>query len=86
MPSTFTGLFREDALTGQKHTTMNDKFKCPKQKINRDFIEALYLDYVNNFLTVLMFANYYRLIEDKALKLINLGRKINHLRPTKFNH
>jgi len=60
-----------------------EKHICPKVKINRQFIEKLYLDYVNNFLTVLVFANYYRMNEDKANKVINLGRKINHLRPLK---
>jgi hypothetical protein len=41
-------------------------------------IEKLYLEYVDNFLTVVGFANYYDIDEVKANKIINLGRKIHH--------
>lgn len=55
-----------------------DKYKCPKVKMNRTKIQELYLDYFNNFLTVLMFANYYRLNEADANRIINIGRKLNN--------
>lgn len=38
----------------------------------------LYLDYFNNFITVQAFASYYYLTEEKALRVIELGRKINN--------
>jgi hypothetical protein len=43
-------------------------------------IEAQYLDYFNNFITVEVFARYYGLNVDFAERLINLGREINHSR------
>lgn len=36
--------------------------------------EHMYLDYVNNFLTVSAFAKYYGLTEDDALDIIDSGR------------
>ena len=44
-------------------------------------IELLYLSWSNDFLTVARFAEYYG-IEDhnKARRIINIGRKINHKR------
>ena len=41
--------------------------------------EHMYLDYVNNFLTVSAFAQYYGLTEDDALDVIDSGRA-NHAR------
>jgi len=43
-------------------------------------LEVLYLDYFNNFLTVEKFAEFYGMTTNKALKLIELGRKINNER------
>lgn len=43
-------------------------------------IESMYLDYVNNFLTVGRFAEYYKLTEDEANIIIEAGRKLNHLK------
>ena len=43
-------------------------------------LEVLYLDYFNNFLTVEKFAEFYGMSTNKALKLIELGRKINNER------
>lgn len=34
----------------------------------------LYLDYVNNFLTVARFAEYYNLTEKEALQVIEIGK------------
>lgn len=39
----------------------------------------LYIDYVNNFLTVANFANHYDITHDEALYIIRLGRKIDDL-------
>lgn len=43
-------------------------------------IEALYLDYFNNFLSVSCFAEHYGITETQAERVIDLGRKINHRR------
>lgn len=40
-------------------------------------IEALYLDYVNNFLTVSTFAQHYCISDKAAENVISLGRLIN---------
>lgn len=37
----------------------------------------LYLDYVNNFLTVERFAEYYNMSTDYAGHVISIGRKLN---------
>jgi len=42
--------------------------------------EALYLDYFNNFLTILRFAEWYGMSESQAMAIISEGRKINHER------
>jgi|TARA_Y100000590_G_scaffold84148_1_gene93966 hypothetical protein len=41
-------------------------------------LEKMYLDYVNNFLTVTRFAEYYGITVKDANEIINLGRIINH--------
>ncbi len=41
-------------------------------------IETLYLSYVNDFLTVERFSEYYNISIEKANKIINLGRKLNN--------
>jgi hypothetical protein len=41
-------------------------------------IIEMYLDYVNNFLTVKGFANHYRLDEYEANIIINAGRELNN--------
>ena len=38
----------------------------------------LYLDYVNNFLTVERFAEYYNMSVDYANHVIEIGRKLNN--------
>ena len=40
--------------------------------------QALYLDWVNNFLSIGCFAEYYGMTEEAALKLIDEQRAINH--------
>ena len=44
----------------------------------RQKIEQMYLDYFNNFLSVYRFAEYYNIDEDKAYRVINIGRRLNH--------
>ena len=41
----------------------------------RDYLKALYLDYVNNFLTVQGFADHHGLPLNEAEDIINQGRK-----------
>lgn len=43
----------------------------------KEKIEAMYLDYFNNFLTVERFADYYNLNVVQALRLLAIGRKLN---------
>ena len=45
-------------------------------------IEALYLDWFNNFLTVDRFAEYYAMTPETASRVISIGRKLNHRRPS----
>ena len=40
-------------------------------------LELFYLDYVNNFITVKRFAEFYGISEKKALSLIDIGNEIN---------
>lgn len=46
----------------------------------KNTIETLYLDYVNNFLSIAAFAEYYGLDMGQANRVITLGRKINDRR------
>ena len=41
-------------------------------------LEAFYLDYVNNFLTVECMSSYYGIDENTCNELINIGRNINN--------
>lgn len=43
----------------------------------RDTLQAIYLDWVNNYLTVSVFAAHNELTEEEATRLIELGRKIH---------
>ena len=45
-------------------------------KTTKSKIRAMYLDYVNNFLTVACFAEYYGISRDVALDVISFGRKL----------
>jgi len=44
---------------------MNDQYK------------NMYLDYLNNFLTVCAFAEHYMLEHEKAVRILSIGRKIH---------
>lgn len=41
-------------------------------------IHRMYLDYFNNFLTISAFASAYYISEYSAMRVIHLGRRINH--------
>ena len=40
-------------------------------------LELFYLDYVNNFITIAKFAEFYGITEKKAVTLIAIGQHIN---------
>ena len=46
--------------------------------MNYKEIKALYLDYVNNFLTLAKFCEYYDFSTDQGLQILNIGRKLTH--------
>lgn len=43
-------------------------------------IEAMYIDWTNNFLTIPKFADHYQIDEIRAERIIDIGRLINHKR------
>ena len=45
-------------------------------KLADEFCKKVYLDYVNNFLTVSKFASYYGITEPEAVNFINNERRI----------
>lgn len=51
-----------------------------------DRYQELYLDYVNNFLTVSRFAEYYGMTEEHAEEIIYVGRKINNKEAIKHGY
>jgi hypothetical protein len=46
----------------------------------RDYLADLYLDWVNNFLTIEVFSEYYGLEEDDARKLLEVAKKSHEQR------
>lgn len=46
----------------------------------RDYLADLYLDWVNNFLTIAVFAEYYGLDEEDARDLLKLAKKSHEQR------
>jgi hypothetical protein len=46
----------------------------------RDYLADLYLDWVNNFLTIERFAEYYGLDEDDAKALLEIAKKSHEQR------
>ena len=46
----------------------------------RDYLADLYLDWVNNFLTIEKFSEYYGLDEDDAKDLLKLAKKCHEQR------
>ena len=51
-----------------------------KIKYLRDYLADLYLDRINNFLTIEVFAEYYGLEEDDARELLVLSKKCHEQR------
>lgn len=41
-------------------------------------IEMMYLDWLNNFITLDAFADYYEISKFKALRIIKIGRQLNY--------
>jgi len=50
-----------------------------KYPATSDYIEMLYLDYFNNYLTVEKFASDYGMPIEDAIEVIETGRQINNL-------
>jgi hypothetical protein len=46
----------------------------------RDYLADLYLDWINNFLTISVFAEYYGLDEEDARDLLKLAKKSHEQR------
>lgn len=44
-----------------------------------DKFAAMYLDWINNFLTIGAFADHYNISDETAARIIDLGRQISHL-------
>ena len=51
-----------------------------KIKYLRDYLADVYLDWVNNFLTIERFSEYYGLEEDDARKLLEIAKKSHEQR------
>jgi len=51
--------------------------------ISDDTLQAYYLDYLNNFLTVQYFADYYKFSTYTAQGLIDKGRAVHNQRTSK---
>ena len=47
-----------------------------------DKFTEMYLDWINNFLTVERFAEYYEISLEQAQEIIDMGRKIDNIEPT----
>ena len=45
-----------------------------------DSLQEMYLDWFNNFLTIKRFAEWYAISEERAVVIINVGRKIHNQR------
>ena len=45
-----------------------------------DYFQEMYLDWLNNFLTIERFAEWYAIGEEQAAAIISAGRKIHHQR------
>jgi hypothetical protein len=64
--------------------TMNSIFETEQVNVDaikpNDAAQALYLDWVNNFLTVTKFAEHYQLTEDAAEELIAWGALVHEQR------
>jgi hypothetical protein len=64
---------RDESSTGSR-VSFNTYLKFTK--LADEFCKKVYLDYVNNFLTVSKFASYYGITEQEAVNFINNERRI----------
>jgi hypothetical protein len=64
---------KDEASTGSR-VSFNTYLKFTK--LADEFCKKVYLDYVNNFLTVSKFASYYGITEQEAVNFINNERRI----------
>lgn len=46
----------------------------------RNKLKTMYLDYFNNFLSIAAFSEYYGIDHTRGMKIISLGRRLNHRR------
>lgn len=54
--------------------------ECNASNGARIRIENMYLDWLNNFLTIDAFADYYEISRLKALRIISIGHHLNKLK------
>lgn len=54
--------------------------RCNAFNGRRIRIEMMYLDWLNNFITLQAFADYYEISDFKALRIISIGKHINELK------
>lgn len=54
--------------------------KCNSFNGMRIKIEMMYLDWLNNFITLQSFSDYYEISDFKALRIISIGKHINELK------
>lgn len=52
--------------------------RCNSFNGTRIRIEMMYLDWLNNFITLDAFADYYEISKFKALRIIKIGRQLNY--------
>ena len=63
-------------MGGEHLMTTKDFYNISK---NRDYWEKIYLDYINNFLSVERFGEYYNLSDYQVYKLINRFKNVSRL-------
>ena len=54
-------------------------YKATRDKGYADYLDFLFVDYVNNFITVDRFAEDYGISKEQALHVIDLGREIHEV-------
>ena len=64
---------KDEASTGSR-VSFNTYLKFTK--LADEFCEKVYLDYVNNFISVIGFASHYEITEQEAVNFINNERRI----------
>lgn len=60
-------------------TTSTGIVKLFNQELTISKVQYMYLDFVNNFLTVARFAEHYEIEESQAILIIEQGRKIQEI-------